>query len=175
MKILDGDRYTLEGMPTQKTIAVIRSGGQIGVDRGAIDAAIKMNIPFVGWVPKGGKAYDYIDPPGLLKDYPTLIETPHDDYFERTAWNVRDAHATLIIFPEDKELTSGTKYTYDVAKFLNRPVFITKGKDVQKIIDWINTIGKAIVLNIAGPRESKMPDVYQKAYKIMLELLKKDI
>ena len=36
----------------------IVSGGQTGVDRGALDAAIALGIPHGGWCPKGRKAED---------------------------------------------------------------------------------------------------------------------
>jgi len=39
-------------------IEKIISGGQTGVDRAALDAAIELGIPPGGWVPKGRKAED---------------------------------------------------------------------------------------------------------------------
>ena len=51
-----------------RKIARIRTGGQSGVDRAALDFAIEHNIPYCGWCPKGGWAEDYPDPPGLLRD-----------------------------------------------------------------------------------------------------------
>jgi len=32
----------------------IRSGGQTGVDRAALDAAIAVGLPYEGWCPKNG-------------------------------------------------------------------------------------------------------------------------
>ena len=48
----------------------IRSGGQTGVDRAALDIAGKNHIEICGWCPKGGWAEDLPSPPGLLADYP---------------------------------------------------------------------------------------------------------
>ena len=53
-----------------KKIVKIRTGGQSGVDRAAMDFAIEHGIPYCGWCPKGGWAEDYPDSPGLLRDYP---------------------------------------------------------------------------------------------------------
>jgi len=39
-------------------IAKIVSGGQTGVDRAALDAAIALGIPVGGWCPKGRRAED---------------------------------------------------------------------------------------------------------------------
>ena len=58
--------------------ARIRSGGQTGVDRAALDAAVLTGRPYEGWCPKGGWAEDFLRPPGLLTIYPCLMETPSE-------------------------------------------------------------------------------------------------
>ena len=75
----------------------IVTGGQTGVDRAALDAAIELGIPYGGWCPKGGWAEDLPTPPGLLALYPNLRETPDADPAQRTAWNVRDSDRLLIL------------------------------------------------------------------------------
>ena len=75
----------------------IISGGQTGVDRAALDAAIERGLSWGGWCPKGGWAEDFPDPPGLLAKYPRLKETPLPHPLQRTEWNVRDSDAALII------------------------------------------------------------------------------
>src|SRR5581483_11936953 len=62
----------------------ILSGGQTGVDRAALDAAITRGLPCGGWCPKGGWAEDMPGPPGLLALYPMLQETPLGDPAQRT-------------------------------------------------------------------------------------------
>ena len=74
------------------TIKKIVSGGQTGVDRAGLDAAIKMNIPVGGWCPKDRKAED-----GPIDDRYPLKETNSSDYETRTMFNVRDSHGTLIL------------------------------------------------------------------------------
>jgi hypothetical protein len=56
----------------------IRSGGQTGVDRAALDAAVLTGRPYEGWCPKGGWAEDFLRPPGLLTKYPHLMEIPSE-------------------------------------------------------------------------------------------------
>ena len=80
-------------------IATIRSGGQTGVDRGALDAARAAGVPIEGWCPAGGWAEDLPEAPGLRTDYPELRETPSREPAQRTEWNVRDSDVTLIIGP----------------------------------------------------------------------------
>src|SRR2546425_1493353 len=77
----------------------IRSGGQTGVDRAALNAAVLTGRPYEGWCPKGGWAEDFLRPPGLLPPgllmkYPHLMETPSKSPEQRTEWNVRDSAAT---------------------------------------------------------------------------------
>ena len=42
----------------KRIITIIRSGGQSGVDRAALDFARKHNLEICGWCPKGGWAED---------------------------------------------------------------------------------------------------------------------
>ena len=57
----------------------IRSGGQTGADRAALDFAIKYNIPYGGWVPKGRKTEE-----GPLSDKYQLQEMPTGQYSKWT-------------------------------------------------------------------------------------------
>jgi hypothetical protein len=70
----------------------IISGGQIGVDRIALDWAIAHGTQHGGWCPTGRRAED-----GRIPDRYYLQETPSRNYEQRTKWNVRDSDATLII------------------------------------------------------------------------------
>src|ERR1039457_5001154 len=88
----------------------IRSGGQTGADRAALDWAMKNGVPYVGWCPKGRKAED-----GPLDERYQLTETPSSEYVQRTEWNVRDADGT-VIFSIAKTLTGGSRLTADYAK-----------------------------------------------------------
>ena len=63
----------------------IVSGGQTGVDRGALDAAIALGIPHGGWCPRGRLAED-----GRISDRYNLRETESADYPVRTERNVID-------------------------------------------------------------------------------------
>lgn len=72
---------------------LIRSGGQTGVDRAALDWAIAHDIAHCGWCPKGRTAND-----GPLPAHYELQETDSSGYSKRTRLNVRDADATLIIY-----------------------------------------------------------------------------
>ena len=94
-------------------IRKIISGGQTGVDRAALDAAIKLAIAHGGSIPKGRITED-----GPLPDTYNLKETRSSSYAERTAKNVQDADGTLII--SRGQLTGGSEYTREMAVKLVR-------------------------------------------------------
>ena len=74
----------------------IRSGGQTGVDRAALDAAVLTGRPYEGWCPKGGWAEDFLRPPGLLTIYPHLMETPSESPEQRTDWMRKEIWKALL-------------------------------------------------------------------------------
>jgi hypothetical protein len=141
---------------------VIVSGGQTGVDRAALDAAILAGVPYDGWCPAGGWAEDLPDPPGLLAHYPRLRETTSADPAERTRLNVRDSDATLVVQPSGG-LAGGTLLTAEEARRLGRPLLVTSGDSVDEVVAWVRSIPSVhdtIRLDVAGPRESGHPGAY---------------
>ena len=154
-------------------IAFIRTGGQTGVDRAALDFARKHNISVVGWCPKNGWTEDMTYSPGIRLLYPELKETPEEDVFQRTKWNVRDSHATLIIRPKGSKLSKGTNLTEQTAKEYKRPYLeVNSEEDIEKIIEWLNTLGEELTINIGGPRESECPEAYQITTNILEKVFK---
>lgn len=144
----------------------IISGGQTGVDRAALDAALAHDVPVGGWCPKGRRAEDG----GIPERYP-LRETPSDEYAQRTAWNVRDSDGTLIIAPEP--LTGGTALTQTEAEDQGRPVLHVRPKHsmpVPMIRAW-GTENDVRALNVAGPRASEVEGIYDAAREILDALL----
>ena len=71
-------------MSASKPPLKIVSGGQSGVDRAALDAAIAIGFDDGGRCPSGGWAEDLTTPHGLLGRYPALKETLSPDPTQRT-------------------------------------------------------------------------------------------
>src|SRR5687768_17045759 len=94
----------------------IISGSQTGVDRAALDFAIRIGLPHGGKVPRGFAAED-----GTVdrERYPGLVETPVADPDFRTEQNVRDSDGTLVI--TDGPLDRGTAVTIRWAEELGKP------------------------------------------------------
>ena len=151
-------------------IQIIRSGGQTGADRAALDTARKLNIPITGWVPKDGWAEDEKN---LLEAYPELkeVKSKGDGIWARTERNVRESDATLIFYPKSSK-SFGTDFTRELAEKYNKPVFATEGYNKDPVIKWINSLPDDCDLNIAGPRESESPGIYFRACFFLEDVLK---
>jgi hypothetical protein len=162
---------------------MLRTGGQTGVDRAALDFAIAHGIAYCGWCPRGGLAEDFPEPPGLLALYPRLVETPSADSVQRTAWNVRDSHATLILLRgRSIDQSPGSRFTRTAAELIYlRPCRVVDiaSTDCCELADaWLSRTEESqgvspFVLNIAGPRESGSPGIYDETLRFLGRLFDK--
>ena len=159
----------------------IITGGQSGVDRAALDAAIALGIPYGGWCPKGGWAEDFPDPPGLLAHYPNLSETPSADPAERTEWNVRDSDACLILTDANGIAASrGTALAQELAARYGKPLLVVDvdaPDAAERATAWLKALlaahaGEApFRLGVGGPRESEARGIYGKGREVVERLL----
>lgn len=152
----------------------ILSGGQTGVDRAALDAAIEKGLAYGGWCPKGGLAEDLPDPPGLLALYPNLRETPLADPTQRTEWNVRDADRLMILIDSAGiGVSKGTEAARSLAVKLGKPriVLDLDSRGALKGARAFLGGGQELSVCIAGPRESEAPGIYAKARALLREVL----
>lgn len=144
----------------------IVSGGQTGVDRAALDAALAHGVAAGGWCPQGRRAED-----GPISERYPLDETPSEAYEQRTAWNVRDSDGTLII--TDGTMDGGTALTREEAKQRGRPVLHVRTDDPAPV-EMIRAWGEehdVRLLNVAGPRASEVEGIYDGARTILDQLL----
>jgi Circularly permutated YpsA SLOG family len=152
----------------------ILSGGQTGVDRAALDAAIEKGLAYRGWCPKGGSAED-LPEPGLLARYPHLRETPQADPAERTRRNVCDCDRLLVLTDSSGATVSkGTELARDYALKLNRPCLVLDldaGNALEQARALLDVGEGGIAVCIAGPRESEAPGIYAKARAFLRQLL----
>lgn len=146
-------------------LSKIVSGGQTGVDRAALDVAIKLGIPHGGWVPKGRLAED-----GTIPESYRMREASTAIYSERTEKNVIDSDGTLII--SRGELTGGSETTREMAIQHERPwLHIDLSQtpaflSAVRIAEWLNA-HRIRMLNVAGPRASKDPRIYHDALALL--------
>jgi hypothetical protein len=145
-------------------IQKVISGGQTGVDRAALDAAIEHTIPVGGSCPKGRRAED-----GPIPSHYPLKEMPTPDYLPRTHQNVLDSDGTLVLCFDAP--TGGTASTIESATASSKPVLTLDLcrpalRDVPNVMEWLRSHGIQ-TLNVAGPRGCKDPRVYPLAYTFL--------
>jgi len=148
-------------------IEKVISGGQTGVDRAALDVALESGIPCGGWCPKGRKAED-----GTIPDKYPLQETKSMNYVVRTEKNVRDSDGTLVLTWGPPK--GGTARTLVLAQKLSKPFWVidlSRGKDPSAVKEW-KQMNKVKILNVAGPRESEVPGIHDRAKEFLQELLR---
>lgn len=155
----------------------IVSGGQTGVDRAALDAAIFHDIPHGGWCPLGRRSED-----GKIPATYQLTETDSRNYAVRTEQNVRDSDGTLILFEDF--MSRGTELTAKLTRKLRRPLFKvdisglcdwddeTFDQEIGSVVDWIEQLNIG-VLNVAGPRESSAIGIGSAAQAFLVRLFER--
>lgn len=133
-------------------LMMIVSGGQTGVDRGALDAALQAGFACGGWCPEGRRAEDG----PIAARYP-LRELPGGDYAQRTRRNVELADATVIVsFGRPR---GGTALTASWCRRLRCPWLLLDGESFEPdaaaglLAAFVDQY-RVATLNVAGPRAS---------------------
>jgi Circularly permutated YpsA SLOG family len=174
----------------------IVSGGQTGVDRGALDVALDLGVECGGWCPAGRLAED-----GMIPERYPVVELTDGGYAERTAQNVADSDGTLII--SNGEPIGGTRETVERCVEMQKPYLVIDCKvvPIDQAIDlavgFVShlssranameltnvrtrlTAEKApgrrgnLGLNVAGPRASQWQEGHAVTYQIISAILRR--
>jgi hypothetical protein len=143
----------------------IISGGQTGADVAGLDVAIKHGIPHGGAIPKGRLTEN-----GSLPEKYVLQEMTTKSYPKRTEKNVLDSDGTVIL--THGILVGGSLLTQKKAIQHKKPVIhldmnkVTVEKGADLLHDFIENNGIEI-LNVAGSRASKDPDICTKTSQVL--------
>jgi Circularly permutated YpsA SLOG family len=154
---------------TVKALKII-SGGQTGVDRAALDVALRHGIECGGWCPAGR-----LDEFGRIPDHYPIQELQGGGFTERTLQNVKDSDGTVVIYPV--ELRGGTEQTVRFCLELKRPHELIDASQIStegaaKLIRDFVDKNKINILNVAGPRQSEWPEGYAYASRALSAFLK---
>jgi hypothetical protein len=146
----------------------IISGGQTGADRAALDAAIKLKLPYGGWLPRGRKTEN-----GPLPAHYNLKELDSENYRTRTEQNVIAGDGTLIVsfgpLTGGSALTESLSIKHDHPCLILNLALISLDEAVDAVEKWIQRYEIAI-MNVAGPRASGEPRIYDAVYKLLLQI-----
>lgn len=147
----------------------IVSGAQTGVDRAALDTAIRAKVDCGGWCPDGREAED-----GTIPTHYPVRELRDGGYTERTRKNVQDSDGTVIIY--FGRLSGGTEATLRFCLEQKKPYLLLDGREIEssraaeRILEFQAQLpGSA--LNFAGPRASKEPQAYDYTAKALARFL----
>jgi len=150
----------------QIVLRKVISGGQTGVDRGALDAAIELGLEHGGWCPMGRIAEDEFIPTRYA-----LRQTDTKNYAKRTEKNLLLADGTLILYRA--VLSGGTYLTYQLCKQYSRPMLsidLAQGYNPEEIRVWLAK-QSIRTLNVAGPRESMSPGIAAQTRRVLFDVL----
>jgi hypothetical protein len=153
-------------------VVKIVSGGQTGVDRAALDAALAIGAEVGGWCPEGRTAED-----GSISGLYPLTELLGAGYPERTRQNVTGSDATVIIYFGHP--SGGTELTIQYCSEENRPYLLLDAEEIEaqigiaRLLDFVK-LNAIDTLNVAGPRASSEPRAYSYAREVIQGFLKLD-
>jgi hypothetical protein len=141
----------------------IISGGQTGADRAALEAARDLGLETGGWAPKNymtenGPAYE-------LGGHFGLLEHKSSAYPDRTYANVQISDGTVWF---GNVGSAGYRCTIKAIEHFDKPWRINPSALELKAFIAQNDIR---VLNVAGNRQSRNPEVVALVYRTLKEAL----
>jgi hypothetical protein len=148
----------------------IVSGGQTGVDRAALDAALAVGFPCGGWTSEDRMAEDGV----IAESYP-LMRLPKGGYRQRTRLNVVDSDGTAIIYYET--LKGGSRLARNLCALEKKPYILINAREVPEPGSAVAMIGQFIaenrvqVLNVSGPRATRWLEGYGFALAVVGDLI----
>jgi hypothetical protein len=147
-----------------KALKII-SGGQTGVDRAALDVALKHGIDCGGWCPAGR-----LDEFGRIPDRYPVRELQAGGFTKRTLQNVKDSDGTVVIY--SGQIGGGTEQTVRLCVELRRPHALIDAsripaEDAANLISDFAHAKKIGILNVAGPRQSEWLEGYDYASRAL--------
>ncbi len=149
----------------------IVTGGQTGVDRGAMEAALEAEFSCGGFCPEGRLAED-----GIIPERYPVRDLPGGGYAARSEANVKSADGVVVFTPGNP--SGGTALTIEFARRHEKPCRVIDAATVEsdeaaeRVLDFLAE-NDVRVLDVAGPRASGWPggEAYSRA--VMTEVIRR--
>jgi hypothetical protein len=156
---------------SENPILQVVSGGQTGIDRAALDAALSLQVTCGGCCPKGRIAED-----GRIPDKYPMLELEDDEYAHRTEQNVLSADCTVILY--SKEMEGGTEYSKEICMQRKKPLIAidlskTTTNEAVRLLTHFISQNRYHRINFSGPKASEWPEGYAVARTIINDMLVK--
>jgi predicted Rossmann fold nucleotide-binding protein DprA/Smf involved in DNA uptake len=157
-------RQRSETAAAVKALKII-SGGQTGVDRAALDVALRHGIKCGGWCPAGR-----LDEFGKIPNHYPVQELQRGGFTERTLQNAKNSDGTVVVYCD--HLGGGTGQTVRFCLELKRPHELIDASKISAegaanlIGDFVDK-NKINILNVAGPRQSEWLEGYAYASRAL--------
>lgn len=154
-------------------IQKVISGGQTGADIAGLRAAKTAGISTGGFIPKGFKTHNGMEP--WLGNEFNLVEIEGDSYAERTRLNVMQSDCT-IRFAMDF-FTPGERCTKNAIRRYVKPyrdynVNELTVENTHDLVNWIQE-NKWRIINIAGNSEKRMRGMEEKVYRFLVPVFER--
>jgi len=143
----------------------IISGGVPGVEKAALDAAIKLDIPHEGWTYKSRKT----DDDALPQQY-NVKEIANPSYFERLEKNINDSDGTVLL--HYGQLISGSNAARDLSQKHNKPCLLlelntcTHSQASSTIRKWMDNHGIEKIF-FTGSKPVAAPNIHEEVILII--------
>lgn len=152
--------------PSAWRLRKVISGCQTGADQAGLFAAEALGICTGGWVTRdnrteSGSRMDLVDRFGLAC-------LPTDDYAVRTLHNVNASDGTVIFGSFARVEERGTALTARLVAVYKGASCLITNPTAEQLNRWIRLMGIE-VLNVAGPRLSRDPGVYDQAFGVLVD------
>lgn len=149
-------------------LRAVISGGQDGVDVGALRWALALGLPAGGWAPRGMRSESGTIAPDVAA---VLREHPSRDYAARTRTNVEASDVVLLVAAPGTA-GPGTRLTLDLAREIRRPALVlapcpgSERRDALALVAWLATHPGAVLM-VAGPRASRWRDGEREVARVL--------
>ena len=146
-------------------LKTIVSGGLPGVEKAALDAAIKLDIPHQGWTYKSRNAEN-----DALPEQYNVKEIANPSYFERLEKNIIDSDGTVIL--TYGQLIRGSNATSDLAEKHKKPCLLlelntcTRVQASSSIRKWMENHGIKEIF-FTGSKPMAAPNMHEEVILII--------